>query len=75
MSGTHPLVEVRDAARWFDVSPPWLERKLSGKPKVMLRAVDGVSFDIARGERRWRWWASRAAASPPWRACWSGCTA
>ena len=50
MSGTHPLVEVRDAARWFDVSPPWLERKLSGKPKVMLRAVDGVSFDIARGE-------------------------
>ena len=45
-----PLVEVRDAARWFDVSPPWLERKLSGKPKVMLRAVDGVSFDIARGE-------------------------
>ena len=50
MSGTHPLVEVRDAARWFDVSPPWLERKLSGKPAVMLRAVDGVSFDIARGE-------------------------
>ena len=45
-----PLVEVKDAARWFDVSPPWLERKLAGKPQVMLRAVDGVSFDIARGE-------------------------
>lgn len=45
-----PLVEVKDAARWFDVSPPWLERKLAGKPRVMLRAVDGVSFDIARGE-------------------------
>jgi peptide/nickel transport system ATP-binding protein len=47
---TTPLVEVKDAARWFDVSPPWLERKLAGKPRVMLRAVDGVSFDIARGE-------------------------
>jgi peptide/nickel transport system ATP-binding protein len=45
-----PLVQVKDAARWFDVSPPWLERKLAGKPRVMLRAVDGVSFEIARGE-------------------------
>ena len=45
-----PLVEVKDAARWFDVSPPWLERKLAGKPRVMLRAVDGVSFEIKRGE-------------------------
>ncbi|CAB3695265.1 Oligopeptide transport ATP-binding protein OppF [Achromobacter animicus] len=47
---TTPLVQVKDAARWFDVSPPWLERTLARKPKVMLRAVDGVSFDIARGE-------------------------
>lgn len=44
------LVKVTDAARWFDVSPPWLERVLARKPKVMLRAVDGISFDIARGE-------------------------
>src|SRR5690554_6071474 len=45
-----PLVEVKDAARWFDVSASWLERVLSGKPRVMLRAVDGVSFSINRGE-------------------------
>ena len=45
-----PLVEVRDAARWFDVSAPWLERVLSRKPRTMLRAVDGVSFTINRGE-------------------------
>ena len=45
-----PLVEVKDAARWFDVSAPWLERMLSRKPKTMLRAVDGVSFTIRRGE-------------------------
>ncbi|MEJ2895739.1 ABC transporter ATP-binding protein [Bordetella avium] len=44
------LVKVNDAARWFDVSQPWLERVLSRKPRVMLRAVDGVSFEIARGE-------------------------
>ena len=45
-----PLVEVNDAARWFDVSAPWLERVLSAKPRTMLRAVDGVSFSIQRGE-------------------------
>ncbi|CCJ48409.1 ABC transporter ATP-binding protein [Bordetella parapertussis] len=45
-----PLVQVRDAARWFDVSAPWLERVLARKPRQMLRAVDGVSFEIARGE-------------------------
>lgn len=45
-----PLVEVRDAARWFDVSAPWLERVLSRKPRTMLRAVDGVSFSIRKGE-------------------------
>ncbi|MGG4775759.1 ABC transporter ATP-binding protein [Paenalcaligenes sp. Me52] len=47
---TAPLLEVRDAARWFDVSPSWLERTLYRKPKVMLRAVDGVSFTLNRGE-------------------------
>ena len=45
-----PLVEVHDAARWFDVSAPWLERVLSRKPRTMLRAVDGVSFSIRQGE-------------------------
>lgn len=44
------LVRVEDAARWFDVSPPWLERVLARKPRVMLRAVDGVSFTIRKGE-------------------------
>lgn len=47
---TRSLVEVRDATRWFDVSAPWLERVLARKPRTMLRAVDGVSFSINRGE-------------------------
>ena len=44
-----PLVRATDLARTFDVSPPWLNRVLEGKPKLLLRAVDGVSFDIAKG--------------------------
>ena len=50
MTTQRALVEVKDAARWFDVSAPWLERVLSRKPRTLLRAVDGVSFTIRKGE-------------------------
>ncbi|TMG82303.1 MAG: ATP-binding cassette domain-containing protein [Betaproteobacteria bacterium] len=45
-----PLVELIDIARYFDVSPPWLNRLLEGKPRALLKAVDGVSLAIAKGE-------------------------
>jgi peptide/nickel transport system ATP-binding protein len=45
-----PLVSVRDLAKVFDVSAPWLNRVLERKPKQFVHAVDGVSFDIARGK-------------------------
>ncbi len=45
-----PLVEVINAGRTFDVSPPWLNRVIQRQPRVVLRAVDDVSFTIARGE-------------------------
>ena len=45
-----PLVELCDVARHFDVSPPWLNRVLERKPRAVLKAVDGVSFAIDRGE-------------------------
>lgn len=45
-----PLVVVRDLRRTFDVSKPWLERVLERAPRLFLKAVDGVSFEIARGE-------------------------
>ena len=45
-----PLLSVRDIARYFDVSKPWLARKLEGQPRLLLKAVDGVSFDIPRGQ-------------------------
>ena len=50
MSGTKPFVEVRDLKRVFDVSRPWLNRVLEGQPKQFLKAVDGLSFEIVKGE-------------------------
>ncbi len=47
---TEPLVEARDLARDFDVSAPLLNRLLEGRPRQSLHAVDGVSFDIAKGQ-------------------------
>ncbi|HEY8334513.1 MAG TPA: oligopeptide/dipeptide ABC transporter ATP-binding protein [Tardiphaga sp.] len=44
------LVQVRKLRRVFDVSKPWLNRVIERSPMEFLRAVDGVSFDIARGE-------------------------
>ncbi len=43
-------VEVNDLRRVFDVSKPWLNRVLEGGEKQYLKAVDGVSFSIAKGE-------------------------
>jgi peptide/nickel transport system ATP-binding protein len=47
---TAPLVRATDLARTFDVSAPWLNRVLERQPRQLLRAVDGVSFDIPRGQ-------------------------
>src|SRR3954447_12740338 len=49
MTGS-PFVSVRGLRRAYDVSKPWLARVLEGGGRKTLTAVDGVSFDIARGE-------------------------
>ena len=53
MSDAHgksaPLVQAHDLAKTFDVSPPWLNRVLERKPRLLLKAVDGVSFEIEKG--------------------------
>jgi len=46
----NPLVQVRDLARHFDVSAPWLNRMLERQPRQWLHAVDGVDFAIERGQ-------------------------
>ena len=45
-----PLVQARDLAKTFDVSAPWLNRLMERKPRQILHAVDGVSFDIHKGQ-------------------------
>ena len=45
-----PLVEVAGLKRYFDVSPPFLNRAIEGAGRRIVRAVDGVGFSIARGE-------------------------
>src|SRR5690606_20614971 len=45
-----PLLRASGLARYFDVSPPWLNRVLERKPRAVLKAVDGVDFEIGRGE-------------------------
>jgi len=48
--GPRPLVRASDLARTFDVSAPWLNRVIERQPRLLLKAVDGVSFDIQRGQ-------------------------
>jgi len=43
------VLAAEHVTRLFDVSRPWLQRKLSGEPTQTLRAVDDVSFTIAKG--------------------------
>ncbi len=44
------FVLVDRVSKVFDVSPPWLNRVLEGKPRSLLAAVSEVSFSIRRGE-------------------------
>jgi peptide/nickel transport system ATP-binding protein len=44
------LLALNDVARTFDVSPPWLDRMLERRPRALLKAVDGVSLVIRKGE-------------------------
>jgi peptide/nickel transport system ATP-binding protein len=51
MSSEHfPLVQAHDLGMRFEVSAPWLSRQLRREPRRWLQAVDGVSFEIPRGQ-------------------------
>ncbi|MGH7125809.1 MAG: ATP-binding cassette domain-containing protein, partial [Stellaceae bacterium] len=47
---TAPFLSVAGLARYFDVSPPLLNRLIERLPRLALKAVDGVDFAIRRGE-------------------------
>jgi len=44
------LVEVSDIERYFDVSPPFLNRVIERTGRIYVKAVDSISFKIDRGE-------------------------
>ena len=44
------LLKLDGVGRDFDVSRPWLNRVIEGAPRQLLRAVDGVSFEVRKGE-------------------------
>ena len=44
------LLQVEALAKYFDVSPPLLNRIIQGAPRAVLKAVDGVNFTIPRGQ-------------------------
>jgi len=43
------MLEAIEVSHRFDVSKPALQRMVSGEPRLFLRAVDEVSFAVARG--------------------------
>jgi peptide/nickel transport system ATP-binding protein len=47
---SEPVVRMENLSRIFDVSKPWLERVVAREGRLMLTAVDGVSFEIRKGE-------------------------
>ena len=45
----HSALTVAHLTRRFDVSAPWLNRVLEGRPRSYVRAVDDVSFEVPKG--------------------------
>ena len=44
------ILSARNVRRLFDVSKPWLERKLAGEDQRYVHAVEDVSLEIVAGE-------------------------
>ena len=47
---TPPLLRARGLKRYFDVSKPLLNRLLEGKPRMILKAVSGIDFELKKGD-------------------------
>jgi len=45
-----PLLRVSGLKRYFDVSKPLLNRLLEGTPRMILKAVSGIDFEIIKGQ-------------------------
>jgi len=49
-AGETPLLRIDNLAKHFDVSKSWLTRLLENQPRQILKAVNGISFSINKGE-------------------------
>ena len=47
--GSETLVKIENLKKWYPVQKSFLDQVLAGR-KDFVRAVDGVSFEIKRGE-------------------------
>jgi peptide/nickel transport system ATP-binding protein len=45
-----PLLRLDGLAKYFDVSPPFLNRVLQGDGRLILKAVDGITLEIPKGK-------------------------
>ena len=45
-----PIIEAQDLALYFDVSAPFFKRLVERSGRVVVKAVDGISFKIREGE-------------------------
>jgi len=50
LADSAPLLAVTGLKRYFDASPSAIERLLQGKERAWVKALDGVTFSIRRGE-------------------------
>jgi peptide/nickel transport system ATP-binding protein len=50
MAEPEPLLAVSGLRRYFDASRSAFERVFQGKPRLYVKALDGISFAIERGE-------------------------
>ena len=48
--GEPRLLQLEGLTKYFDVSPPFLNRLLQGGGRLILKAVDGVSITIPKGK-------------------------
>ena len=44
------LLEVRDLSKYFALPSQWIRRVVARQPRPVLKAIDGVSFRIRRGQ-------------------------
>jgi peptide/nickel transport system ATP-binding protein len=49
-TGVDTVLHTEELVRYFDVSPPFLNRVIERSGRQIVKAVDGVTFDIQRGE-------------------------